>query len=58
MIPGRKIDDKFKYINSLPDDLYLADLFRLYLIRGDKQKAELYLNKIEDNMLKIFLAEI
>jgi hypothetical protein len=56
MIPGRRIDNKYKYINSLSDDLYFADLFRLYLIRGDEGKAESYLNKIEDSTLKYFLS--
>jgi hypothetical protein len=55
MTPGRKIDEKSHYEISTDDDLSNADLFRLYTIRGDKEKAKKYLSKIRDNTLKYFL---
>ena len=55
MTPGRKIDEKGHYENSTDDDLSNADLFRLYTIRGDKEKAILYFSKIKDKTLKYFL---
>ena len=38
MTPGRRIDEKIIYDNLSDIDLIFADLFRLYSIRGDKQK--------------------
>ena len=55
MTPGRKIDEKSHYEISTDDDLINADLFRLYTIRGDKEKAILYFSKIKDKTLKYFL---
>ena len=55
MTPGRKIDEKSHYEISTDDDLINADLFRLYTIRGNKEKAKLYFSKIRDNTLKYFL---
>ena len=55
MTPGRKIDEKSIYESSTDDDLINADLFRLYTIRGEKQKAQLFFSKIKDNTLKYFL---
>ena len=55
MTPGRKIYDKSLYESSTDDDLTNADLFRLYTIRGEKQKAKLYFSKIKDKTLKHFL---
>lgn len=55
MIPGRKINNEFDYENKMTDDLKFADLFRLFSIRGDKEKAQQYFEKIEDNILKYLL---
>lgn len=55
MTPGRQIDEKSRYENSTDDDLNNADLFRLYTIRGEKQKAKLFFSKIKDKTLKYFL---
>lgn len=57
MIPGRIIDNKKFYEYELDNDLRNADLYRLYLIRGDKEIAKNYFNKIEDEVLKHFLQE-
>jgi hypothetical protein len=55
MIPGRKINNEFDYENKMTNDLKFADLFRLFSIRGDKEKAQQYFEKIEDNILKYLL---
>ena len=57
MTPGRSIEKETTYANSLDTDLIYADLFRLYCIRGDKQKAIEYFNKIKDEILKFFLKD-
>ena len=55
MTAGRQIDKKNRYEKSTDDDLNNADLFRLYTISGEKQKAKLFFSKIKDNTLKYFL---
>jgi hypothetical protein len=55
MIPGRRIDEKNSYENSLEDDLIFADLYRLYSLRKDKRKAMDFFNRIKDSTLKYFL---
>ncbi len=57
MIPGRKIDKKQSYENSLEDDLIYADLYRLYSLRKDKTKAMEFFNRIKDSTLKYFLKD-
>lgn len=53
--PGRKIDHKSNYENSIDDDLRYADLCRLFSIRGYSQIAEKYFNEIKDPTLKYFM---
>lgn len=55
MIPGRKISDRLLYETSASNDLRNADLFRLYLIRKNREKARNYFEKIEDDTLKYLL---
>lgn len=55
MIPGRIIDRKKEYLYELDNDLRYADLYRLYLIRGEKEAAQKYYGKIEDEILRHFL---
>ncbi len=55
MIPGRIIDKKKYYQFELDNDLRNADLYRLYKIRGEEEKASRYYDKIEDEILKYFL---
>jgi hypothetical protein len=55
MTPGRKITNKKNYLKSISKDISYADLYRLYLVRGEKQIAQKYLNKIKDQTLKYFL---
>lgn len=55
MIPGRIINNKKYYLFELDNDLRNADLYRLYTIRGEDDKALRYYEKIEDEILKHFL---
>ena len=55
MTPGRTIGNKLRYLNSASRDIMLADLYRLYLVRGEKQLAQKYFDKIKDKTLKYFL---
>ncbi len=55
MIPGRIIAIKKFYQFELDNDLRNADLYRLYKIRGEEEKASKYYEKIEDEILKYFL---
>ena len=55
MTPGRKISNKKSYLKSISKDISYADLYRLYLVRGEKQLAQKYFNKIKDETLKYFL---
>lgn len=55
MIPGRKIDNEIDYEINMSGDLKLADLYRLFSIRGEKDKAQGYFEKIEDNVLRYLL---
>ena len=55
MTPGRTIGNKLRYLNSASRDIMLADLYRLYLVRGEKQLAQKYFDKIKDKNLKYFL---
>ena len=57
MVPGRRIDKDIMYENTLDTDLIYVDLLRSYRIRGDKQKAMEYFNKIKDETLKYFLQD-
>jgi hypothetical protein len=58
MIPGRKIDERNAYERSLENDLCFADLFRLYTLRKNEQKAVEFYNKIKDPALKYFLKDL
>ncbi|MFO7447947.1 MAG: hypothetical protein R6W90_16410 [Ignavibacteriaceae bacterium] len=55
MIPGREIDSESEYRDKISEEIKYADLFRLYSIRGKKEKAKLFLDKINDRVLKFLL---
>jgi hypothetical protein len=55
MIPGRTINNKHDYEKRTEDDIKLADLYRLYNLRGKEKQAQYYFNKIEDDILKYLL---
>jgi len=55
MIPGRRITDKNNYEKMMSRDIKLADLYRLYKIRGDYNQAKYFFNKIEDATLRYLL---
>jgi len=55
MTPGRTIGSKTHYLNYASRDIMLADLYRLYFLRGEMRLAQKYFNKIEDQTLKYFL---
>lgn len=55
MTPGRTIGSKIHYLNYASRDIMLADLYRLYFLRGEKRLARKYFDKIEDQTLKYFL---
>lgn len=51
---GNKDDrlDKQDYLDLRSDNGILADLYRLFNLRGNKKQANSYLNKINDNDFK------
>lgn len=55
IIPGRRIDNRDDYEKTMNEDLKYADLFRLYMIRGEKERAMNYYDKIEDKVLRYLL---
>lgn len=57
MIPDRIIGIKKYYQYELYNDTRNADLYRLYFIRGEREKANKYFDKIEDIVIKNSLRE-
>ncbi|MEI6333245.1 MAG: hypothetical protein WCS87_01690 [Methylococcaceae bacterium] len=42
-----------EYFYGLDQDSAYADLYRLYILRGDTDKAAFFIEKIKDNQFKI-----
>ena len=55
-IPSRVIRSKEKYLANIDLDKSNADLYHLYILRGEDNKAEQYLNKIKDPKYKYILS--
>lgn len=55
-IPSRVIRNKEKYMVNVDIDKSNADLFHLYILRGESIKAEQYLNKIKNPKYKYILS--
>ena len=54
--PVCRISSRESYIQEKNEDSSLADLYRLYVLRGDNIKAEEFLNRISDNSYKYILS--
>jgi hypothetical protein len=54
--PVGKISNRENYLKEKNEDRSLADLYRLYVLRGDDFKAEQFLNKIHDTRYKYLLS--
>jgi hypothetical protein len=54
--PAGRISSRESYLKEKNKDRSLADLYRLYLLRGDNFKAEEFLNKIHDTQYKYLLS--
>ncbi len=55
-IVSKGIRDKENYENNLDRDRSYSDLFHLYSIRGEMDKAEVYFNKIKNPEYKSTLS--
>lgn len=55
-LPSRIIKSKDVYLQSKELDRINADLYRLYTLRGDLSKADIYLKKIKDPAYKYLLS--
>lgn len=55
--PTQVIRDREEYLVEKKLDRINADLYRLYTLRGDFQKAGLYLKKVKDPTYKYFLSD-
>jgi len=54
--PVGRISSRESYIQEKNEDSSLADLYRLYVLRGDNIKAEEFLNRMSDNSYKYILS--
>jgi hypothetical protein len=54
--PVGKITSRESYVKEKNEDRSLADLYRLYVLRGDNHKAEEFLDKINDMRYKYLLS--
>lgn len=54
--PVGKISNRESYLNEKNEDRSLADLYRLYVLRGDNFRAEEFLNRIHDMRYKYLLS--
>jgi hypothetical protein len=54
--PIGKISSRESYLKEKNEDRSLADLYRLYILRGDNLKAEEFLNRITDSRCKYLLS--
>ena len=55
-IPSRAIRTREKYAESLDSDKFNSDLYHLYILRGNANKAEEYLSKIKNPEYKYILS--
>ncbi len=55
-IPSRVIKNRDKYLVNIDLDKSNADLYHLFVLRGDNSKAENYLNRIKDPQYKYILS--
>ena len=55
-IPSRVIRNKEKYMVNVDLDKSYADLYHLYLLRGEINKADYFLKKIKDPKYKYLLS--
>ncbi len=55
-IPSRVIKNKDKYLVNIDVDKSNADLYHLFVLRGENNKAENYLNRIKDPQYKYILS--
>ncbi len=54
--PFGKISNRESYLKEEDEDKSLADLYRLYVLRGDDFKAEEFLKRIGDDRYKYTLS--
>ena len=54
--PVGKISSRETYLKDENEDRSMADLYRLYVLRGDNLKAEQFLNRINDIRYKYLLS--
>ena len=54
--PIGRISNRESYLKEENEDKSLADLYRLYVLRGDNFKAEEFLNRIRDDHYKYLLS--
>jgi hypothetical protein len=54
--PAWTISNRDVYLKEKNEDRSLADLYRLYVLRGDNYKAEEFLNRIHENRYKYLLS--
>jgi hypothetical protein len=54
--PVGKISSRETYLKEKNEDRSMADLYRLYVLRGDNLKAEQFLNRIHDISYKYLLS--
>ncbi|HZW39249.1 MAG TPA: hypothetical protein VFF33_08135 [Ignavibacteriaceae bacterium] len=57
MMIRKLIEDISEYETKMSSDLINADLYRLYTIRGKKNIAQQYLNRIDDEILRYLLKQ-
>ena len=55
-IPSRVIRNKEKYVVNVNTDKSYADLYHLYVLRGENKIAEQYLKMIRDSEYKYILS--
>ncbi len=55
-IPSRVIRNKELYLSKVDTDKSNADLYHLFLLRGEDAKAENFLKKIKDPKYKYLLS--
>lgn len=54
--PIGRISNRESYLKEENEDKSLADLYRLYVLRGDNFRAEEFLNRIRDDHYKYLLS--
>lgn len=54
--PIGRISSRESYLKEKSQDKSFADLYRLYVLRGDEMKAEEFLNRMNDTNYKYLLS--